>query len=214
MTFDHIDEQIAVASPTVARCHLMGGLLSVAVILCTTWVWSLSQSATATIQVGEELVNHQEAEALINNADQWRSIHDSSLKQSQELDTRCLKLSNWLPESIDWDSTRASLREIIDSAGVELLELNRGAESVGTRVGVVQATCKIEGTYSGICRVLDGIANRDQPIACSEINLHRLPDAVEHEDVLCRATMVLRIPFAAKGSAAHQALLSSNTYTK
>jgi hypothetical protein len=209
-----IEDRIAIASPTVASCHLIGGLLSIAVILCTAWIWSLSRHTDTAIQVGDQVVTLQEAETLINNAEQWRSIHTSCLQKANEIQDRSQLIADWLPESIEWDATQAALESIIRNADVELLSLERGAESIGTRVGVIQATCEIEGSYIGICRVLNGIVNCDQPIACSEIKLHRLRDADVSGPTTCRAKLVFRIPFAAKGSAANQVLLSFNHYSE
>ena len=202
------EDRLLVASPTIVRCHILGGFLSIAVVLCSTWMWSISRATNETLEIDGQVVDHQEAATLLKNAGHWRSIHNESLTRADQVRERCNRLSMWLPESVNWDQFSSSIETLADEASVQLLSLERGTETVGNRVGMLQVTCQLEGTYLGICHFLDGIARRDQPVACSEIELHRLPTADRSSPVNCGATLTLRVPFAGTGSAAHQVLVS------
>lgn len=207
-TKSRFDEHLAIAFPTIIRCHIMGGLLSIVVVFCSTWMWSISRAANHMIEIDGQFVDQNEAESLIKNAGHWRSIHSESLTRANRVRERSNLLSSWLPQTVNWNQFSESIETLAEEASVKLLSLEMGTDTVGQRVGVLQATCQIEGSYIGICQVLDGVARRDQPIACSEIELHRLPTTDRSKPIKCRASLTFRIPFAGTGSAAHQVLVS------
>jgi Tfp pilus assembly protein PilO len=158
------------------------------------------------VQHGEVVIDLNDAAALIENADQWRQLYTANFRTSQAVDQRVRSLATWLPESVDWPSTEKEIRSIGESAGLKFQAIKLGDRHVGTRVGVVSSSCDVQGSYSSLCRFLSALDQRPQPIACSEIKLHRTAGDAESETErttpLCRATLSLRIPFAASGTAA------------
>ena len=202
------------ATSTVLRCHLIGSITAAALILCIAWVWSISRIEVATIQYNGRDIDLRDAAALIENADQWRRLYTVNYQQSQGLDQRAESIALWLPRSVDWATTQHDIRSIGETAGISILSIKPGERHVGTRVGVVSASCDVHGTYASLCRFLSELSNRPQPIACSEIQLERTVHAaanhVDDATPRCRATLSLRIPFAAAGTPA-QRLLPTET---
>ena len=160
---------------------------------------------------GDVMIDLNDAAALIENADQWRQLYTVNFRTSQAVDQRIRSIASWLPESVDWPSTENEIRSIGESAGLTFLTIKQGDRHVGTRVGVVSSTCDVQGSYGSLCRFLNELHARPQPIACSEIQLHRTVGDAESEAEKtappCRATLSLRIPFAASGTAAGSVLL-------
>jgi hypothetical protein len=195
---------------TVTRCHLLGSITSIALIIFITWVWSRNQVHVTTIQVGDMVIDLNEATALNENADQWRQLYTVNFRRSQSVEERADLINAWLPQSVDWPNTEQDIRSIGDSVELTTLVIKRGKSHVGMRVGVVVATCEVEGSYQSLCRFLSELKDRPQPIACSEIKLQRLGESTNIESEgpsqPCKATLTLRIPFAAMGTAAGQLL--------
>jgi Tfp pilus assembly protein PilO len=194
---------------TVLRCHLLGSLSAVALIMCVSWVWSRSYNKVTTIQYEDAVIDLNEATALIENADQWRQLYTVNFDQSKAVDVRADAIKAWLPEACDWPNTETDIQTIGESAGLRIQSINQGAQHVGSRVGVIVVDCQVQGSYASLCRFLSALHQRPQPIACSEIELHRVNEDVAEAaqpqgTQQCQAKVSLRIPLAAAKSAAGQ----------
>ncbi len=199
---------------TVRRCHLMGAITTTALMLCIGWVWSRNQSGVAEIVCGGTVVNLGDARELIENADQWRQKYTVNYTASQDIDERVRSIFAWLPKTVDWSGVEQDIRSIGATTEITILTLEQGDQHVGKRVGVVTATCHLQGSYQSLCKFLNELSNQTHPIACSEITLQRVTADKGREprtaETRCTARLSLRIPFAASGTAAGQ-LLSTET---
>ncbi len=199
---------------TVNRCHMLGAIVATALMLGIGWVWSFNQSEVLQIECGGTVVNLDDARGLIENANQWRQQYTVGYTESQDIDKLVKSISMWLPKSVDWSTAERDIRSIGTTTEMTILAIEQGDHHVGKRVGIVTATCSVQGSFHSLCEFLNELSKRPHPIACSEITLHRLT-ADEKRDAGtaktgCIATLSLRIPFAASGTAAGQLLSTEN----
>lgn len=200
---------LARMTSTVPRCHVIGCVTAVVLILGTAWIWSWNSNHADSIEYEGTVVDLNDAAALLENAEQWRQLYTVNYRQSRVVDDRSQSIASWLPTSVDWTKTENDIRLIADSTGLSILAIQSGDVHVGTRVGVVSSSCEVQGSYQALCRFLHELACRTQPIACSEIRLNRLvgeDDELANGTPSCNVTLSLRIPFAAAGTAAEQLL--------
>lgn len=195
---------------TVHRCHMLGAIAATALMFGIGWMLSYNQSDVSQIEFGGTVVNLGDARELIENAKQWRQQYTVDYLTSQDIDELVESISMWLPKSVDWSSAEQDIRSIAATTEMTILAIEQGDHHVGKRVGVVTAICSVQGSYQSLCEFLNELNKRPHPIACSEIALHRLTaderlDAGPAETG-CTATLSLRIPFAASGTAAGQLL--------
>jgi hypothetical protein len=199
---------------SVPRCHLLGAMTAVVLLACIAWVGSRSRLDPKSIQYGDTLVDLADAATLIDNADRWRQLYTVNYRRSQTIDSHAASIADWLPMFVDWPAAERDIRSLGQSASLKVLSIEKGNRYVGTRVGVLSARCDVQGTYASVCRFLSGLSSRELPIACNQIELHRINAMAEgnldHPTPLCRATLSLRIPYAADGTAAAR-LFTSET---
>lgn len=195
---------------TVNRCHIVGAITATTLIISIGWVLSRNQTEVLQIEIDGTVVNLADARELIDNANQWRQQYTADYTASQEVDELVEPISMWLPRSVDWLSTEQDIRSIATTTATKILAIDQAGQHVGARVGVVTATCTVEGSYQSLCAFLNALTQRPNPIACSEITLHRMaanePGGPRRAETRCTATLSLRIPFAASGTAAGQLL--------
>lgn len=197
---------------TVPRCHTLGATISIALILASAWVWSWGHRPVAIISCGEGEIELGEAMTLIENASQWREISAARVDEQDRINARVEEIVRWLPESVEFKTTEQTLLDLGEDNALHLFALQEGKRQVGSRVAVMTVTCEIHGSYVGLCRFLDQLPKLDQPIACSEVKLQRaLPGQQADEewqwgDQPCRASLTLRIPYAAPETASWKLL--------
>lgn len=198
---------------TVNRCHVLGAVAATALIVGIGWISSF-RSDVAEIDCGGTLVNLNDARALIENADQWRRQYTIEYTRSREVDKLANSISLWLPRAVDEQRVEQGVRAFGDQTETTILSYERGDQHIGKRVGVATATCTVQTTYRSLCEFLNALSQRPQPIACSEIRIHRVitdeGSVSQSTETTCTATLSLRIPFAGKGTAAGR-LLAAET---
>lgn len=199
---------------TVTRCHLIGSITAAALIGCIALAWSQNRVDVATIQYDGKVIDIRDAASLIEHAGRWRQLYTINYLESQSIDRRVESIESWLPISVDWPNTQQEIQSIGAATGLSILSIKRGDQHIGTRVGVLAVSCEVQGTYGSLCRFLNELNDREHPIACSEIKLDRTMQVDSSRDDIalprCKATVSLRIPFGAAGTAA-QRLLSKGT---
>jgi hypothetical protein len=185
-------------------------MTAVALLACIGFVWSRSRIDAGSIEYGGALIDLADAATLIDNADQWRQLYTVNYRRSQAMDQHAASIADWLPTSVDWPNVENDIRLMGQSASLKVLSIKKGDRYVGTRVGVLSARCDVKGSYASLCRFLSGLSHRSLPMACSEIELQRTSETAEgdnaHPTPHCRATLSLRIPYAASGTAAGRLL--------
>ena len=189
---------------SAVRCHLIGAAVSVALLAAIVFVWSQRNTVETEFEHGDAVVDVAQAARLMQNADSLRQKNAAAFQEAKVIDDRVALIEQWLSPADDWDDAHDDLKAIAETSGIEIVEFDEGRRHVGTRVGIVTATCRIEGSYVGICKFLVAITQADRPIACSEIELQRVPTKSSDRAAQspCSVTLSLRLPFAAAGSVA------------
>jgi hypothetical protein len=172
----------------------------------------------------EDLVD---AVRLLEDADNWRQKYVVYADESEKLKQRKQAIAQWLPLSADWTKIDERVRSLAAEAGVDVVALRQLDRHVGSRVGVVECECQLKGTFQAICVLTQQLSDlnakgaaarqasrvRDQewtyPVWCHQIRLQRLPVIVDNQ-IQCAATLTIRVPYAAKGSAAANILMQES----
>ncbi len=198
---DTVTSSLAPMTSTVPRCHVLGATVSLALVVLIVWIGSQRRTDAATITQGETEIDINQAAALIQNADQWRQLYTENYRKSQAVAARIETIRQWLPQSVDWTTVEADIQSIGEANDLTITALKRGGDYKGKRVGVVSAKCDVTGSFASLARFLNGLTQRTQPIACSEIVLRRDPTTKNNVDnpnaSICSVTLSLRIPYAA-----------------
>lgn len=202
----HLDWLLASA----ARCHLLGAAVTVAMAIVFGWVFTRGDAFWKTLLPPDPQIGLVEAAALVDQQVQWQQRETAVKLRRKNVRARVGTIRAWLPESADWETIQQDFEAIAAAADVSVLDLDQGDAQVGARMGVLQATCRLRGAYPGFCRLLHQLARRDQPIWCHEIRLQRAPVSPAEGAVVpgkpYLATLSLRIPYAAAGTAAGKLL--------
>lgn len=200
---------------TVPRGHFVGAVASIALILCTGWVWSLNARSAQTLECEGTLVDLNDARALIANSGQWRKQYTITWAASKNVDSQVAEISRWLPRDTDWAELERTLRTLAASSEIKVMSVQKGDCHVGSRVGILLATCNVRGTYKSLCEFLNQLTSQSRPLACSAIKLQRVPQQTADANLdssqgQCAATITLRIPYAEKGTVAGRLLSTGN----
>ena len=182
-------------------CHIAGATISIVIVAAIAYTWSQRNSMVSQVTVGDVVIDIDDAAQLVAEADRWRQQYTEVFRESETIDARVAAIRDWLPKQPDLDATQAVVRSMAEANGMTLIEFSPQATHVGQRVGVVAATCRLEGSFAGICRFLHAACGQDTGIACNEIVLERAtvtPDTDVSGLSPCRAIVSLRIPYAAE----------------
>ena len=203
------DGKLVFLISTVPGCHALGASLSIGLILVTAWVWFLGHASVATVNCGNDEIDLGEAITLIENQDQWRELSRASFEEQEHLDLRSDTITEWLQGTVEFKSVENALLALGEDVQLHLFSIQQGELQVGQRVAVLTVSCEAQGSFTALCRFLHHLPLLSQPIACSELKLQReegdsdfsadLQEIVD--DQPCRATLILRIPYAAAGTA-------------
>ena len=177
------------------RCHLLGGTLSLVLLIAIIWICRNADSFAHDHQHSPQEL--EQAAQLLADADQLRQQYAESLLLSKQNDHRLNAIRSWLPTSIDWQSTTRRIEKTAAQANVELKLLDKGETHIGSRIGVGQMTCKVRGSYAGLCQLLHRLSNEEKPVWCHWVKIERAPSLLD-QAVECDATISLRLPFAAE----------------
>ncbi|MGB0595760.1 MAG: hypothetical protein ACPGLY_03545 [Rubripirellula sp.] len=195
---------------TVPRCHALGASTSIALILAIAWVWFLGHASVASVRCGTDEIDLGEAITLLENQGQWFELSKTGFEEQDRLDLRSKTIAAWLPAAVDFKSVEGALLALGEESQLHLFSIQEGDRQVGQRVAVLNVSCFVQGSFTALCRFLHRLPTLSQPIDCSELKLVRevrttdsadgSKEALENQP--CRATLVLRIPYAASGTAA------------
>jgi hypothetical protein len=200
-------------SVSMLWCHIAGTTISIVILAAIAYVWSQRNEMVAQVTAGEVVIDIDDAAHLIAEADSWRQQYTTAFRESEAIDARVASIRDWLPKKPDLDATHATVRSIAETNGITLIEFSPQGTHVGQRVGVVAATCRLDGSFADLCRFLHAICGENSGIACDKIVLDRV-NVGPGEDVSgmspCAAVVSLRVPFAADATTAAR-LLSQGT---
>lgn len=192
------------------RCHLFGAVVTLAMAGALAWVVTRGDTFWKTLLPPDPEIDLVDAVALVDQHERWQSREVAAKQKRRNLGARVRAIRGWLPEAVDWEVVRQDFESMADAADVSILDLDPGESQIGGRVGVLQVTCRLRGDYASFCRLLHQLAHQDQPIWCHEIRLERAPASPAEGTVVpgkpCLATLSLRIPYAAAGTAAGKLL--------
>lgn len=195
-----------VAKLSVMTLHLAGISISALLIIAIAWTGSKNGSGTNDFEYEGTFLDMDDAETLIENADQWRQLYAINYRRSKDVEERCRAINAWLPASVDWNATHPLLLRLGQKHDLTISQVQQGERHCGTRVAVVTATCVIRGSFASLCHFLHDLSHQENPIACSEIQLQRVFGSdvqfSELKTPQCTATVTLRIPYSHLDSAA------------
>ncbi len=199
---------------TVPRCHALGSCLAIGLILATAWAWSVGHAPDSTIKCGEEELDRGDALALIEHAAQWRELYAASIDEKERLDRRAAEIAQWLPQAVEFKAAEESLLALAEETQLRVFSIQEGSRYSGRRVGVLTVSCQAQGSFAALVRFLDQLPKLPTPMACSELEMQREAHAWDSVNELegvsgrrlegssCRATLFIRIPYAADQTAA------------
>tara|TARA_R110002049_G_scaffold27321_3_gene94420 strand:+ start:58676 stop:59395 length:720 start_codon:yes stop_codon:yes gene_type:complete len=196
------------------RIRLFGVLVCVGLIAATAWVWLHPE-----VVVGSDRVDRAkmaDAIELLEQAADWRADYVACTNERDALQRRIETISRWLPQSVDWTQVNDQVRRAGFDTRVEVVQLRQLENHVGERVGVLIAECQVKGRFNSIYEFIHRISTAQDytasdndpgstaahlPVWCQSVRLQRVPDVVDGE-VQCVATVMMRVPYAAEGTAA------------
>ena len=188
-----------------ARCHLLGGSLSLALATGIAWIWFNADYFAKDERYSLKQI--EQATQLVSEADSLRRTYADHVLVTNQNAVRKKEIEQWLPLAIDWNKASGQIDDLADEHNLRLTSLHRGDEMKGGRVAVQKATCEVVGSYSDLCKFLHEIANGPQPVWCDSIRIHRVQDE-DAEAATCTASVSLRLPFAGPNTIAGKLLRS------
>ena len=196
---------------TPFRCHVGGVLACSSLVVINALVWLDPNRFSDPKHTREQL---EESIRLVASRDSLQTRFEAAEKVNALRHAEIEAVTEWLPAETSWSEMRRSIQLLAAECDVEVVGLDAGNEHLGSRVGVLDTHCEIQGRYHDICRFLHRLASQERPVWCDEARLVR-PDrnlTVERvletpdEDAGCTATLSLRMPFAGTGTAADRLL--------
>ena len=196
---------------SAVRCHLVGAAVTLTLAGATGWVVTRGDAFWKTLLPSDPTIGLAEAASLIEQQPRWEKREAALRQRRADALARAEVIRRWLPASVDsMVAAREDLETLIGESDLSLLDLEQGDPQQGGRLGVVPVTCRVRGTYPAICQLLKSLATRPQPAWCSGIRIERAPTSPADGAVVpgepCLATLSLRLPFAAPGTAAGRLL--------
>ena len=199
---------------TAIRCHCFAVIASTLMASLIGWIWVNQEWFAADPYQTTEKIEH--ARMLISESDQWTKRFNESRQLAMKNAKRTGEIRAWLPKSIDWEVSSATIEELASRNELQLILLERDDDASGSRVSVAQANCMLSGSFEHICQFLDALPKMSHPIWCDSLQLAldqnqaALPNAdsqIQADEVYsrrCTATLTLRLPFAGKNTAAEK----------
>ncbi|TWT93977.1 hypothetical protein [Stieleria varia] len=194
------------------RCHIIGGSLSLLLMVAVTWSYLHPQSMTSEGEFSREQID--EAIQLISQSDLWRQRETDAKTERDDLDARVNVIKNWLPQEQKWNPVRAFLLKTATDKQLHVLSLRRDQEFTGSRVAVLKVILEVHGRYENVCHLLHTLSTQQQPFWCDEIDLVRdkqnsgvdptAPRELSDDAVECSATISIRVPFVGQQTAAEK----------
>lgn len=205
---------LAQRSMPMLWCHIAGATVSVVIVAAITYVRSPVNVIAALVTSDEVVIDIEDAAQLIAEADHWHQRYTTVYRESKVIDARVASIRDWLPQQPDPDATHATIQSIAETNGIKLIEFSPQATHVGQRVGVVAATCRLDGSFADLCRFLHALCDGNSGIACNEIVVDRAtvePGQAVSGTSPCAAVVSLRIPFAADTTTAARLISQGNS---
>ena len=189
------------------KCHLLGGVVSLVLLLGTIAVRSFSVDSTVPLIISGEQVEEEDAYSLCALAAHYRSEYLNVEATNEVLQDRKRLIAEWLRNDIDPLSEQERISESAQQHQVELVSLKPGEIYTGSRIAVWSVKCEVRGSYIDMCRWIHAMTLSERPIMCRAIDLRRIrhdDSAGTAEGPACSASVELRIPFRGEGTVAAQ----------
>ncbi|QDT06684.1 hypothetical protein K227x_51000 [Rubripirellula lacrimiformis] len=213
-----IPHWITVPIQTNMRCHLLGSVIVMVLVVMTWWMAKMDLRSTTTTQIGQSEIDLIEAAEVVRSADQLRQRHAAIAGQHRQVRSAASSLILQVPESVGWQDVQTRLVRLSQENSLFLVHAIKGETHVGGRVGVITGRCEVRGVYADLCRFLSQLSEASPTgpplmIGASEIDItrdiHSVDDQGRHE---CTALLKIRVPYAAAGTSAEK--LGRSTKTK
>lgn len=188
---------------TPSRCHVVGGVIACSLIVASVWMSAKGREVFRDRKHSQYKIT--ESTQLISQASSLRSEHELELNLSKRYETELAEIRQWLPESVDWKTSKQTIKELAEKSGAQILSVERKSSHLGSRVHVLSAKCEMNGTYSQICKFIHSLTESSEPVWCDSVQLKRNERVSKPgEAIRCDATLTLRMPFVGDNTAAEK----------
>ena len=188
---------------TPRRCHIVGGVIACSLIVASGWMSAKGREVFRDRKHSQYKI--AESAQLISQASNLRSEHELELKLSKRYETELAEIKQWLPESVDWKTSKQTFKELAEKSGVQMLSVERKSSHLGSRVHVLSAKCEVNGTYTQVCKFIHSLTSLSKPVWCDSVQLKRNERVSEPgEAIRCDATLTLRMPFVGDDTTAEK----------
>lgn len=191
-------------SRSIVWYHLCGATVSAIIITVAWMIWDRSQIPVTTLDLGNRIVDVDEAVRLVSEADQWRKRYAHQFRKSEQIAERGRQIKDWLSDPLDQETMGNHVESIAAASGLVLIDSSSPQTIVGRRVGVVSASIEAQGSLASIGRFLNSLSDGGHHLVCSEVVIKRMLPGPDGEPPLaeCTATLTLRLAHAAEDTPA------------
>ncbi|MDM4016569.1 hypothetical protein [Roseiconus lacunae] len=190
---------------TPARCHLVGATAMSLLMAVSVVCWASPESLLPQRHHSVDEIHR--ATRLISQARQHRESLKLAKADFADVAARADAIRQWLPEEIDWQQRRQSLRRLASEYDLQWFRLDPGTFETRDRVGIWKAKIELHGSFPNVTRFICRLHQMPHPIWCDETRIQRSPpSAFERDQETCSVFLSIRIPVAASGTIAGKLL--------